>query len=98
MAKLRCLLMKLASVLEEPLRRMQQQSLPGFGAAQEKLTHTLHGFAQQLLQVLLPRDCCSEAYVWKFQSRLQHPCSNDRCSRPRHLHVECSFCCRCWSL
>ena len=51
MAKLRCLLMKQASMLEQPLLRMQQQSLPSFGDAQDKLSHDLHTFAQRLLQV-----------------------------------------------
>ena len=50
-AKLRCLLMKQASMLEQPLLRMQQQSLPSFGEAQDKLSHDLHTFAQRLLQV-----------------------------------------------
>ena len=50
-AKLHCLLMKQASMLEQPLLRMQQQRLPGFGEAQDKLSHDLHSFAQRLLQV-----------------------------------------------
>ena len=51
MAKLHCLLMKQASMLEQPLLRMQQQRMPGFEEAQEKLSHDLHSFAQRLLQV-----------------------------------------------
>ena len=49
--KLRCLLLKLSSVLAQPLLRLQQQSLPGLQASRASLSRQLEGFAVRLLQV-----------------------------------------------